>query len=119
MAFEIVWEDRGASKRFFGHVTDEELMQSVVEVEGDPRFDELRYVINDFLGVDSFAVSAANVHTISAIDGAAALTNPNIRIAIVATDAQILALAKLYAASPWNVYPTGIFPDSATARAWL
>lgn len=119
MAVEILWETRGAYKRFHDHVTDRELIDSVLEIEGDPRFDSMRYTINDFLGVTSFSVLEQTVRIVSAIDGAAALTNPDIRIAIVATDAQIKALAELYATSPLTAYPTRIFPHVAAARDWL
>lgn len=119
MAFEIVWETRGAYKRFYGHVSDEELMQCLTMIESDPRFDSLRYVINDFLGVDSFAISEDCVLMISAIDNAASTSNPNIRIAVVATDLQIHALARLYALSPLNAYPTEVFLNTGEARAWL
>lgn len=119
MAFEIAWELRGVCKRFFGHVTDEELMQSLIKVESDHRFDTLRFVINDFLEVEGFAVTEDNVLLLAAIDKAAALTNPNIVIAVVATDAQIQALARLYATSPMSVYSTEIFPNLAEARAWI
>ncbi len=119
MGYEIVWESRGAYKRFFGDVTDDELMQCLISIESDSRFDDLRYVVNDFLKVESFAVSEESVRVMSAIDKAASSTNPNIRIAIVATDAQIRALAKLYAHSPLNVYPTEIFQDIGAARGWL
>jgi hypothetical protein len=119
VAFEIVWEARGACKRFFGHVSDDDLMESVADIEGDPRFDDLRYVINDFLGVASFAITEENVLAISAIDAAAAISNPNIKIAVVATDLQVQALAKVYATSPWNAYPTAVFSNIEEARAWL
>ena len=119
MSYEILWEPRGTVKRFYGHVTDGQLMQSVIDIEGDHRFDTLRYVINDFLAVASFAVSAANVRVIAAIDAAAALTNPNIKVAIVATDAQVHELAAVYASAPTKPYPTAIFPDIAAARNWV
>ena len=119
MAYEIVWESRGAYKRFYAHVTDEELMRSLTQIESDPRFDNLRYVLNDFLAVESFTVSEDCVHMMSAIDHAAASSNPDIRIAIVATDLQLQALAKLYALSPLNVYPTEIFMNTGDARSWI
>lgn len=119
MAFEIAWEPRGVCKRFFGYVTDEELLQGLIKVESDHRFDTLRFVINDFLGVEGFAVTEDSVSLLAAIDKAAALSNPNIVIAVVATDAQVQALARLYAGSPMNVYPTEIFPGVAEARSWI
>jgi len=118
MGYEIVWEPRGACKRFFGQVSDAELMRSVVEIEGDHRFDAIRYVVNDFRAVEGFQVTEENVMTISAIDGAASITNPTIKIAIVAVDAAVRAMAELYANSPLNTYPTRIFAAMAEARAW-
>lgn len=119
MAFELVWETRGVYKRFYGQVTGEDLLHSVTKVESDHRFDDLRFVINDFLGVDEFSVTEENVLMISAIDSAAATSNPNIRIAIVATDSHIQALGKLYAHAPLTVYPTEIFLNTGDARNWL
>lgn len=119
MAFEIFWEDRGAHKRFHGHVTDRELLDSVVAIQGDPRFDTMRYTINDFLAVTSFSVAEQTVRIVSAIGGAGALTNAGVRVAIVAADAQIQALADIYAALPLTAYPTRTFDDLSAARAWL
>jgi hypothetical protein len=119
MGYEITWETRGARKRFFDHVTDAELMRSVEDIESDPRFDSVRYVVNDFLAVASFSVSEENVLTISAIAGAASISNPNIKVAIVATDTGVLALAELYADSPLNTYPTRIFTNMDAARDWV
>lgn len=119
MGYEIAWESRGAYKRYFGHVTDAELMQSVIDIESDHRFDNMRYVINDFLDVVAFQISRKKIEEISAIDGAAALSNPNIKIAVVATDVQIRELAEVYANSTLKSYPTRIFTTVAEARAWL
>ena len=119
MSYEIIWESGGVIKRFFGHVDDVELMQAVVETEGSPRFDELRYVINDFLEVTGVSAGTGHVDEIAAIDQAASISNRNIRIAVVATHPEILALADHYARSPMNVYPTRIFSTMAEGRAWL
>lgn len=119
MAYQVFWEESGAYKRFAGHVSDDELARSVSGIHGDRRFDDLRYVINDFLGVESFDVTAENVTYIAAIDGAAARSNPHIRIALVVAHPEATDLAMRYIASPWTVYPTRIFPSLDEARAWL
>lgn len=119
MAYEIMWETGGVSKRFHGHVSDDELIQSLVQVESDPRFDSIRYVINDFLDVEGFTVSEDGVLMASAIDRGAAQSNPHIRIAVVTTDSQIHELARLYAASPVNAYPTEVFLNDGEARCWV
>jgi hypothetical protein len=118
MAFEIRWEAQGVCRQYRGFVDGDELLASIQQVEGDRRFDQIRYVINDFLEVAGHDVPAAKMRLIAAIDKAAALSNPNIRVAIVATSAQIQALAQLYAGAA-QPYPTEIFANLAAARAWI
>ena len=118
MPYRNEWEPRGVLKRFTGHITADEILQSVVEIEADPRFDELRYVINDMLDVTGVDAHMSHADEIAAIDGAAARSNANIRVAIVATRADVLALSRRYAESDLNRYPTRIFSTMAEARAW-
>jgi hypothetical protein len=118
VAYQIHWEEQGAYKEFSGHLTGAELLRSVSLIHGDRRFDDLRYVINDFLAVDTVEVTEDDVCYIAAIDGAAARSNPNIRIALVVTEAQGTALPMCYAASPWTLFPTRIFHSLDEARSW-
>ncbi len=119
MSYEIYWEPHGVIKRFFGHVTSDELVQSVVEIEKDARFDTLRYCINDFLGISGISSSTRDVEEISVIDKGASLTNPRINIAVVAISPDVLALASEYANSSLNAYPTKLFSSLDDARSWL
>jgi hypothetical protein len=119
LAHQIFWEEDGAYRKFAGHVSDDELVGSVAGMHGDRRFDDLRYVINDFLGVESFDVTEENVLYIAAIDGAAARSNPHIRIALVTVEPEMTALAMRYIGSPWTVYPTQIFHSLDAARTWI
>jgi hypothetical protein len=118
MAYSIHWEPIGVYRKYRGHVTGDELLASIQLVESDARFDALRYAINDCLDVESFDISDSAIRKIAAIDQAAALSNPNIRVAVVATDQQIHALAQLYAAQQ-PTYPTAIFHELDTARLWI
>jgi hypothetical protein len=119
MSYEVIWEPRGVVKRYFGHVTDQELTQGVIETEADARFDSLRYAINDFLACESFAVTPASAEEIAIMDRGASFSNPYIRIAVVAVQPEIIALSQAYANSPLNVYPTRIFPTEREAREWI
>lgn len=119
MSYEIVWARRGVIKRYFGHVTTYDLVQSVVEIENDARFDSLRYCINDFLGITGISSSPQDVEDISALDKGASFSNPRIRIAVVTTSPEIVALATEYANSALNSYPTKIFSSLDDANAWL
>ena len=119
MGYELFWEPRGVVKRFYGHVTDSDLTMAFEQTIGDARFDDLRYVVNQFLDFTKFSVTRNAVEEIAAIGQAASHVNPKIRVAVVATDPEIVALANQYADSPFNVFKTRIFPTQTDARAWL
>jgi hypothetical protein len=119
MSYEIIWEPRGTVKRFFGRVTSHDMLQSVVDTESDTRFDDLLYVINDFRDIEELDLADTDIQEIAAIDNAASRTNPRIKIAVVTTHAEIIALTNQYASSPLNAYPIRIFPTLAEARSWL
>ncbi len=119
MGYELIWEPKGVVKRFFGDVDGDQLLKSAAETEGDPRFDEYHYVINDFLACESFSAPLDVVEEVAAIDGAAALINKRIKIAIVATLPGVLAAAEQYVKAPYTSYPTRIFSTLDNARDWI
>jgi hypothetical protein len=119
VTYEVVWEVRGVIKRFFGHVTDHDMLQSVLDIESDSRFDDLRYVINDFSGITGSSISIPTIEDISIADSGAARSNPSIRVAVVTTSPEIRRMAEHYANSPMNAYETRIFATEAEARNWL
>ena len=120
MGYEVVWEQpAGVIKRHFGLVTGRDLLGAVRETEGDSRFDTLRYVINDFRDCTGLAVSPAEVQEIAALDGAAARTNPRIRIAVVTDLPEVMATAKAYADDPLTPFVTRVFASMEEARRWV
>lgn len=119
MPFDLVWEAEGVTKVFKGHLSFNEVMRSSRLVEGDERFDSIRFVINDLRGVEGIEVSQNEVDEIVAVDAAASVSNKQIRLAAVVTEESILALDKSYAESPYNTYPFKIFSTIEAARAWL
>jgi hypothetical protein len=120
MSLELNWEPPdGLVKRHFGHVTGAEVLEGNRIAEADARFDMLRYVIDDFTDCNSLDTSRADIEAIAAIDGAASVSNPSIRIAIVATHPEVMAASTAYANSALKSYTTQLFPTVAQARAWL
>ena len=117
MPFSLVWESRGVTKVFSGHLTFKDLISSSHLVEGDERFDRLRFVIYDLLAVDGVDVNEDDIEELVSIDAAATTTNKNIVGAVVSTDEQILALVKAYGSSPLNAYPIKVFSTVEAARA--
>jgi hypothetical protein len=119
MSFEVEWEPRGVVKRYFGRVTGEEVFAAGIQSQGDHRFDQNRYAINDFLDCTEFVFDQKVLEELAAFAGAAELSNPNIRIAIVATLPAVVAATTQYIGLPLQRYPTRLFATRAAARAWI
>lgn len=119
MSFEITWEPSGVVKRFYGRLTGDDLKESGKKLHGNERFDIIKYVINDFLGVTEVSVTADDVDEINAIDNAASYSNQKLKLSVVATNQRIVGLATQYANSLDNIYPFGIFSTVEAARTWL
>jgi hypothetical protein len=119
MAYEIVWESHGVNKRFWGFVTIAELIESMAKPRGDPRFDRIRYVIYDFLGIEGHEVTENAIAGIAAISSGSQATNPNVAIAILTTRDEIKDLAWLFSSRTLASHHTRIFSNLVEARAWL
>jgi len=120
MACEYIWEPEGVHKRFSGFVTSGEFIQSVEKTQRDFRFDDAKYVIDDFSGVSGQDISEDALTLIAAINYGAYASNPNCRIAYVTND---LAFADLIndtlASCDMVSYQVAVRPTLADARAWL
>jgi hypothetical protein len=119
MSYQITSEPKGTVKTFYGSITGRELTDSSEKSHGNPHFDDLSYVINDFLGVTEVLVTKHDVEHIAATDSVAVRTNRRIRVAVVATNPMIVAFANQYASSRFANFPFRIFPTMAESRAWL
>ncbi len=94
-------------------------MNSIITLQGDHRFDTIRYSINDFLFVEQYEISEADVRKFAAFGKGAAITNPRIRIAAITNDESIKSLLRIYTSPPLASFPMEIFPTLEAARAWL
>ena len=119
MAYELIWHHRGVIKRFFRQMSGEDLIQAGIAIEESTRFDDLRYIVNDCLAVHSWSISAADVDYVSAIDAAAAYSNPRIHIAVVTDSEAIANFARQYAESACKPYPLAVFSSTQAAQDWL
>ena len=117
MPYQVVWEPKGVVKHVSGDVTPQEFMQSIVAVQNDPRFDSARYSINSFVDAQALQITESDIHMYAATSIGAAVSNPNIRICIVASDPAIIALIAVY--TKLSPYKTVFFESISEARAWL
>jgi len=119
MSYEITWEPGGVYRRYFGRVTIDERRCSFDEICADPRFDELRHAITDYLGVDHYEITSVATQEIAALHVGPSLTNPNIAIAAVVVNPQIVAAIEHFISLKFTRQPYRIFPTLAEARAWI
>lgn len=121
MPHENTWENRGVLKRFWGHLSGAELAASATEVAANPRFDDLRYIINDFLGIDGHSgLDAEAIEAIAAVRYGSMATNPRIRVVFVANEPLRRELAE--AMQRWPLkgsHETVAFDSVEQAREWL
>ena len=120
MAWSNVWESRGVCTHFTGFVTAEEYIASAEAICADARFDDLRFVIKDLLGIAGHSIDPEAHDPIAAIRYGARLTNPNIHLILLTTDPRLIPFA--YPARDSfmrGLYDTRAFPEMAAARRWL
>ena len=120
MPYSVEWKERGAHWKFTGIVTGQEILQADLDLYGDERFDNLSYALFDFSGGTSFALTEKEMKEIAYLDMASTPTNPNIKLAIVASHDVMKKMSGLYAEymelSPWE---TKIFDTVEEAKQWL
>lgn len=120
MSYELVWEPDGVVRRFSGVVSAREFIRSVEQVQGDPRYDEMRYVINDFSGVSSHTLSDDTFTELAVLHYGAHVSNPNCRVLFVTSDAVLLGMvSRILQRGPVISYQTEAFPTEVVARDWL
>jgi len=94
---------------------------SVRKIAADPRFDDLQFVVCNFL-----AATGHLIETQSAIDGLCAESagakhsNPNIRILVISVDETIRqAFNEMRRIGEEDIYPIQFSPGLPEAKAWL
>lgn len=120
MEYINIWEPGGVYRKYYGLMTGAIIREAVEKVEGDQRFDNISYILNDYLDVTGLDVSQFELNAIAAIDSVASNYNKNIKIAQVATRQDIIDLVTDYDDKlQENTYKTKVFSNVADARKWL
>jgi hypothetical protein len=122
MTCETIWENKGVLKRLSGHVSADEFVRSVEAIQADPRFDDIRYVINDFSQVSSHELDADLLQELAAIQYGAQASNPQVRAVYVglAGDPVLTRLLQsILIGSKRSIYRVALFETLPQARDWL
>lgn len=120
MSYEAIWEPHGVLKRYWGHVSNADLAASSRELYSDPRFDEVKFVINDFTAVVSHSIDEDALLDYVAGRLGVATYMPDVRGACVANTLEMLALSRKIANPNCAIqHDVRVFSSMAEARNWL
>lgn len=120
MPYRITWEPpHGVYREYLGDVTIAERRESLALICSDPRFDDLRYAITDFLAVEQFENNKAATEETAALLIGPTTTNPFVVMAAVATRADILAAIDTFNAFAFTNTPYRAHATLEHAREWI
>lgn len=119
MPYRLTWEPQGVCRTYFGDVSIAERRASFDAISADPRFDELRYVVTDYLAVQAYEVTPEATAEIAAMHIGPLFTNPDILIVAVATRPDVLAAINEFRSYGFTLAPYQVFATMAEARAWI
>ena len=116
MAYELMREARGIYCKYSGHCDLKELLQAFVSYSEQPDFETVRYALHDFSAIDDFSYTEDVMVDISAHTVGASLSNQKLVPAVIATDAQALAVLAHYKALTKR--HVELFSTLEEARKW-
>lgn len=121
MPYTTHWTAQTITWTYSGKLTGDELIQSNMEVYGDPRFDDIRHQIVDLRGITENLVGDSHMRTVAHLDMAAARSNPKIKIAVITHNRKGMEMSDTYdshtvSKSPWV---TKAFCTIEQAHEWL
>ncbi len=120
MPYKIRWEAKGVYIKLFDQVDSACTYTVYSKINNSPRFDDIHYIIFDMLEMNSPDYTVSDTERFAYMDRAGAISNPNIRMAIVCVDEGALAMSSFYQSetkdSPWQVE---LFQSLEDAREWL
>ena len=96
MLCKMTWKDNELLWELSGVISAEELHKINLDHQGDPRWDDLSYLIADFKNVISINLPEEKLIVVQAIEKAEAISNPYLKIASIANSNETIKLADFY-----------------------
>lgn len=118
MPYTLNWEPGGVYWEYSGEVSGKDIIEASTAIYGDPRFDDLKYKLVNFLNITNLDVQKIDIDIIASQHKAAALSNPRIKTAIVVSKPSALldAFIDKMLHSSWEVKA---FDSLADAQSWV
>ncbi|OUR65840.1 hypothetical protein A9Q79_02300 [Methylophaga sp. 42_25_T18] len=122
MSFKTTWETNGILWEFEGIVPFSDLRKVNVQFYEDPRSDHAYYQIFDGRNIARLLLTDSELTELAVLDVGASISLPDLKIAMVITDKNVIALAQkfidivLQLNSNWDFK---FFADIKEARSWI
>lgn len=117
MAHTISWNTEGIIRNFSEGISPGEILQSNIEIYTQPKFEKVKYMINDFREVTSLTEDTKIYATTEDI---IARTKGKLLIATITTHDEHIALAKNYQKEMKNnLFKCEIFENLEDAQKWV
>lgn len=119
MTNKLTWLTDGLLREFIGEISPTEILKSNFEVQSHHKFEDIKYLMNDFTQVTEMLVEKEHTKVYASTDDVVSLTKGKLLIAMVVLDAQI-PLAESYRNELDNeLFICEIFKTREEANAWI
>lgn len=118
---ELHWDGSTLRIRVFGAFTKRSLVDAVSALTADTRYDALQFVVADFLEAEAHEFDLVSVmEDLLAVLLGASVTNPNIRIAVIASEQAVIEVTEALARFQSPLMPEiRAFRDRISAARWV
>lgn len=119
MPYSLQWEHRGVYRQYFGNMTLVERRESFDAICADQRFDDLRYVITDYLRVQGYQTTPDATAEIAALHIGPLRTNPRLVMCAVVDRPDLVQAVREFKTYQFTTQPYEIFATLDAARQWI
>jgi hypothetical protein len=105
-------------RRFYGTVSAQDVRNACEEIAADPRYEDIRYVLSDFLEA-SPALSEHEAFALAQLERVRFFDNPDVVNAVIAADPRLFGCIPYLEAADRAPCPTAIFTTVGEARHWI
>ena len=120
MPFTNTWETDGLYRKFTGVISGEEILASNFELHVEPRFQKIKYVINDFTDITGHSIETGHTKIYATTDEIISNTKGKLKIALIVIQDPLIPLANSYRDQMvGKLFECEIFKTLDKARQWV
>lgn len=114
------WKPGGLYRKFTGEITGAEILEANFALYDDPKFQNIKYVINDFTEITDHSVETSHTEVYAKTDDLISDTKGELKVALVVNQAAHISLANNYRELMKDTsFECEIFQTVEDARNWV